>query len=156
MSLSVSASLLFMIFTPTHSASNSHFLFSFPSVLLLFYFRGVGDVLACAVPSPLPVIPPPVVPPSPVCSRHPTPSPAGRRSSHTGPHGRGAPPVAGGAATTGKGVTVTWTLRTPVPLWRNSVSFVIPLILHLFAPCFLFSLCIRLPPFSLLCSPEPK
>lgn len=145
-----------MISASTHSASNSHFLLSFPSVLLLFYFRGVADVLAGAVISPLPVILIPVAPPPPVCFRCTTPSPAGLRSSHPRPNGRGAPPVAGGAATTGKGVTVTWTLRTPVRLWRNSVSSVTPLILCLLAPCFLFSRCIRLLRFYLFCSPKPK
>lgn len=146
----LTASFLFMISTSTRPASNSHFLFSFPSVLLLFYFGGGVDMPACAVLSPLHRLPPPV------CFRRPTPSPAGRRSARTWPHGRRAPPVAGGAATTGKGVTVAWTFRTPVLLWRNSVSSVIPLILCLCAPRFLFSVCIRLPQFPLFCSPKPK
>lgn len=42
-------------------------------------------------------------------------------------------PGAGGAATTGKDVTVTLTLRTTVQSWRNSVSSAVSLILCLFA-----------------------
>lgn len=38
----LTASFLFMISISTRPASNSHFLFSFPSVLLLFYFGGGG------------------------------------------------------------------------------------------------------------------
>lgn len=122
-----------MIFTSPHSASNSHFLFSFPSVLVLFYFRGVADALACPVsPPPLPAILIPTAP-LPVRAGCPTPSPAGLRSSHTWRNGRGAFPVAGGAATTGKDVTAMLTLRTPAQFWKNSVSSVISLVLCLFA-----------------------
>lgn len=131
--MSLCQSFLFTIFTSTHSASNSHFLFSFSLVLLLFYFGGVADTLACPVISPRhpgscgssPTFPQP----------HwvPTPSPAALCSSHTWRNDRGALSVAGGAATTGKDATVTLTLRTPVQFWRNSVSSVIPLSLCLFA-----------------------
>lgn len=59
-----------------------------------------------------------------------TPSPAGLRSFHIWQNHL---PVAGGADTTGKDVTVTLILRTPVQLWRNSVSSDISPILCLFA-----------------------
>lgn len=49
----LTASFLFMISISTRPASNSHFLFSFPSVLLLFYFGGGGRAgLCCPLPTP--------------------------------------------------------------------------------------------------------
>lgn len=82
---------------------------------------------------PLPALLIPVAPPPPVHTGGPTPSPAGLHSSHTWQNDRGALPVAGGADTTGKDVTVTLTLRTPARFWRNSVSSVTSLIPCLFA-----------------------
>lgn len=137
----------FLSMTSTHSASNSHFLFSFPLVLVLFDFRGVADALACPIISPSPhrsdscgpFTCPHWVPDSITCWTALFP--------HTWRNGRGALPVAGGAATTGKDVTVLLTLRTPVRFWRNSVSPVVSLTLCLFAftlctPCFLPLLCV--------------
>lgn len=134
--MSLCQSFLFTIFTSTHSASNSHFLFSFSLVLLLFYFAGgVADTLACPVFSPSPRHPGSCGSSSTFPRPHwvPTPSPAALCSSHTWRNGCGALPVAGGAATTGKDATVTLTLRTPVQFWRNSVSSVISLSLCPFA-----------------------
>lgn len=124
--MSLCQSFLFTIFTSTRSASNSHFLFSFSWVLLLFYFGGVADTLAWPVISPSPRHPGSCGSSSifPRPRWVPTPSPAALCSSHAWRNGRGPLPVAGGAATTGKDATVTLTLRTPVQFWRNSVSSV--------------------------------
>lgn len=92
----------------------------------------MADALACPVISPSPHHPDSCGPSSTA-----SPSPAGPRSFHAWRNGFRALPGAGGAATTGKDVSVTLTLRTTVPSWRNSVSSAVSLILcplHLLLP----------------------
>lgn len=145
--MSLCQSFLFMIFSLLHTQPLILiFSFLFHRSWCFFIFGGWLMCWPVLSSPPLPAVLIPAAPP-PVHTGCPAPSPAGLRSSDTWRNGHGALPVAGGAATTGKDVTVMLTLRAPVQFWRNSVFSVISLILCLFAmtlctPCFLPHLCV--------------